>query len=302
MRVSAGIGALWGAATLTFIVINLTGGDTAVAILGGPDALPTEQVLHQVRTEYGLDKPLTEQYVRYLWQLLQGDLGESYTLRIPVVKAIGQQLAATTQLSLCAAVLALAVSIPSAVLTAKRKAWIVSLASGLELVLSSTPSFVLGTLLLLLFSFQLHILPATGTEGWPSLVLPALTLGLPVSALLAQVLRRELDDILEQPFIVMARARGMSDADVRLGRALGHAMIPLVTMSGLLFASFVGLAVVVETLFARQGVGRLLVDATTNKDVPLVLGITLLCAAIYVSVSLVVDLFYLVIDPRVRAS
>lgn len=297
-RLLASIGVLWGAATLTFVSLNVTGGDTALAILGGQNALPTPEVLARVRNEYGLDQPLSIQYLQYLGRLAQGDLGESYRLHIPVSRAIGQQLGATIQLSAWAALLAVSQAIVVAITTAKRARWIGELSSGSELVLLSMPTFVLGILLLLVFSFQLQLLPPAGTQGWQSLVLPTITLALPIGASLSQVLRQELEDILEQPFIVMARARGLSETGVRLVHALRHALIPLVTLSGFIFATLLGGAVITETLFARQGVGRLMIEAATNKDVPLVLGITLLAAVIYVLVNLVVDVLNALIDPR----
>ncbi|WP_220814037.1 ABC transporter permease [Pseudomonas paralcaligenes] len=301
LRLLAGVAVLWGAATLTFVGLNVTGGDPALAILGGPDAMPTAEALAQVRREYGLDQPLAVQYASYLGRLAQGDLGESYRLRIPVTRAIGEHIGATVWLALWAALVAVLLSVVLATLTARRGRHFGALSSGTELVLSSMPSFVLGILLLLVFSFQLRLLPPTGSSGWKTMVLPTLTLALPVAAVLTQVLRQELEDILEQPFIMMARARGLSEAGVRLGHALRHALIPLVTLSGFILASLLGGAVITETLFARQGVGRLMLDAANGKDVPMVLGITLLAALIYVVVNLVVDLLLPLIDPRVNA-
>lgn len=297
-RLLAGVGVLWGAATLTFSMVHLTAGDTAIAILGGPDALPTAEVLAKVRQEYGLDQPLYVQYGHYIGRLLQGDLGESYRLRIPVSRAISQQFGATAKLAASAAIVSVVLSIGLAILTARRARWIRSFSSAGELIVSSMPSFVVGIFLLLLFSFTFPIFPSAGSQGWKSLVLPTFALALPIIAILTQVLRQELEDILEQPFITMARARGLSEAGVRLRHALRHALIPLVTLSGFIFASLLGGAVIAETLFARQGVGRLMVDATTNKDIPVVLGVTLLAAAIYVVVNLVVDLANTLIDPR----
>lgn len=301
-RLAAAVGVLWGAATLTFVTLHLTGGDTALAILGGPDALPTREVLERVRVEYGLDQPLPVQYGRYITRLAVGDLGESYRLRIPVTRAIAQQIGATVQLAFWAGLLAVTLAVVVAVLTARRRRWVGAAVSGTELVLSSVPSFVLGIALLLLFSFTWPIFPASGSRGWASLVLPAITLALPTAAVLAQVLRQELEEVLELPFITMARARGMADAAVRLRHALRHALIPLVTLSGFVFANLLGGAVIVESLFARQGIGRLMVDATTNKDAPVVLGITLLAALIYVVVNLVVDLLNAAVDPRVTTA
>lgn len=300
-RLLAGIGVLWGAATLTFAAINLTGGDTALAILGGPEAMPTPEVMEQVRKEYGLDDPLIVRYGDYLGKLAIGDLGESYRLRIPVLDAITQQLGSTIELALVAGVVSVVLSVLLAILTAGRAPWIRSLTSGLELTITSAPSFVVGILLLLVFSFYFHWFPAAGADGWKALVLPTFSLALPLIGVLTQVLRQELEDILEQPFIVMARARGMSEAGVRLHHALKHVMVPLTTLSGFIFASLLGGAVVVEMLFARQGVGRLMLDAANTKDIPIVLGITLLAALIYVVVNLLVDIANALIDPRRQA-
>lgn len=301
-RLVAGVGVLWGAATLTFVAINATAGDPAIAILGGAEAMPTPAVLASVRKDYHLDRPLYEQYLLWLGRLARGDLGDSYRLRIPVARAIGQQLGATVELALLAGSLSLITAVLLAILTARRPRWVRQTSSGAELVVSSMPGFVLGIVLLLVFSFRLHWLPASGENGWKTLILPVLTLAIPLVAVLTQVLRHELEDILEQPFITTARARGLSETGVRLGHALRHALIPLVTLSGFIFASLFGGAVIVETLFARQGVGRLMVDAASNKDVPLVLGVTMLAAGTYVMVNLTVDLINAFVDPRVTTN
>lgn len=298
LRLLAGLGVLWGVATLTFLAVSLSGGDTALAILGGPEALPTPELLARVRAEYGLDQPLIVQYGDYLGRLLQGDLGESYRLRIPVAQAIGEQIGATVQLSISAAIVAIVLALACAILTANRASWVRSLASGSELVISSSPSFVIGIVLLLVFSFHWHWLPPSGSVGWRSLILPTVALALPLAAVLTQLLRQSLEDTLEHSFIAMARARGLSETAVRLRHALRHALVPLVTLAGFIFASLLGGAVVIELLFARQGLGRLMLDATSNKDVPMVLGVTLLAAAVYVVVNLAVDLINRWIDPR----
>jgi peptide/nickel transport system permease protein len=300
-RLATGIAVLWGAATLTFIAINAAEGDTALSILG-EEAMPTRAVLERVRSDYGLDRPLSEQYFMYVGRLARGDLGQSYRLRIPVVKAIGQQLGATAALTLAASVTALVFAITAAVLTARRGRGLRSFTSGAEVAVSSVPPFLLGILLLLIFSFGVPLFPWSGSQGWQSLVLPTLTLALPIGAVLAQVLRQELEEILEQPFIVTARTRGMSDVGVRLWHALRHALIPLTTMTGFIVAGLLGGAVIVESLFARQGVGQLMIEAANNRDVPVVLGVTLLAAFVYVVVNLVVDLLYTLIDPRARVT
>ena len=300
-RLLSGLGVLWGAATLTFLAVNLSAGDPAMAILGGPGAMPSAELIAKVRAEYGLDQPLIVQYGQYLGRLAQGDLGDSYNLRKPVGQVIASKLGATAQLSLSAAALAVLLAVVVAVLSANRAPWIRSLVSGTELVVSSAPSFVIGLILLLVFAFGWHLLPPSGSNGWRALILPSVALALPVAAVLSQVLRQSLEDILEQPFIAMARARGLSETGVRLKHALRHALVPLVTLAGFVFASLLGGAVVIELLFSRQGIGRLMLDAAVSKDVPLLLGITLLAAAIYVVVNFLVDLINHWVDPRAKA-
>jgi peptide/nickel transport system permease protein len=297
-RLLSGLVVLWGAATLTFVALNLTGGDMAIAILGGPDALPTPAAIAQVRHDYGLDQPLPLQYLHYLGRLLHGDLGESYRLHIPVSQAIAEQIGATGALAGLSCLLAVVISVVTATLTARRAPALRRVANATELVLTSTPLFVLGIVLLLALSFGLHLFPVGGDHGWRSLVLPVLTIGIWMSALLTQVLRQSLEEVLEQPFILMARARGMSDAAVRLAHALRHACVPLITLAGFIFASLMSEAMIVETLFARPGVGRLLTDAATNSDVPVVVGVTLLAATTFVIVNLVVDALNALVDPR----
>jgi peptide/nickel transport system permease protein len=301
-RLLAGVGVIWGAATLTFVALNITGGDPAIAILGGDQAMPTPASLARVRADYHLDKPIYQQYFYYLERLSRGDLGESYRLRIPVAQAIAQQIGPTVRLALCAGCLALVASISIAIFTARRSRWVRGVSSAAELVGSSIPNFVVGILLLLLFSFRLRWFPATGEGSWKALVLPTLTIAIPTLGVITQVLRHELEEILEQPFIATARARGLSETAVRLHHALRHSLGPLVTLAGSYFGILLGGAVITETLFARQGVGRLVADATMNKDVPMVLGVTLLAAASYVAINLIVDLINTALDPRTHVS
>jgi peptide/nickel transport system permease protein len=297
-RLIAGIGVLWGAATLTFLVLYFTPGDQAQAIVGGENAAPTPEVIAQVTAEYGLDKPWYAQYLSHLGRILHGDLGTSYRLHTPVTQAIGEQAGATLELALAAAVVGFTLSTVVALATAKRRRWIRGIASGSELVVASTPSFWLGILLLTVFSFGLRLFPATGSHGFQSLVLPALALALPIAGVLGHVLRETLEEVLDEPFIVSARTRGLADLTVRLRHALRHALVPLVTMTGYCVGALLGGAVITETLFVRQGVGQLMLNAVTNKDIPMVLGIVVFASVVYVVVNLLVDIGYTVIDPR----
>jgi peptide/nickel transport system permease protein len=300
-RLLAGAGVMWGAATLSFIALHATAGDAALSTVAGQGANPTQAVLERVRHDFGLDKPLHQQYLDYLGRLLRGDLGESYQQRIPVAKAIGQQLGPTVQLAVSAAAVAVVLAIVVALATARRRPWIGSLASGIEQVLAATPTFVLGLVLLIIFSFKARLLPVAGNDGLASLILPTVTLALPTAAVLVQVLRAELEEVLEQPFILTARTRGMRDAAVRTHHALRHALVQIVTMSGYVIGSLLGGAVITETLFVRQGVGQLMLNAVNTKDIPLVLGVVVFAALVYVVVNLLVDIGYTIIDPRLVA-
>jgi peptide/nickel transport system permease protein len=298
-RLVAGVGVLWGAATAAFVALHATAGDAALSTVSGQGADPTQAVLDQVRADYGLNLPLWQQYLDYLGKLVHGDLGQSYQQRIPVSQAITGQLGPTVQLAVGAAVVAVLIAVVTAVLTAKRGPWLRSLTTGVELVTASMPTFVLGLVLLLVFAIGLKWLPVSGQDGVRSLVLPTFTLALPIAAVLAQVLRSELEDVLEQPFVLTARARGMRDATVRFRHALRHALIPLATMAGYVLGGLLGGAVITESLFNRQGIGQLMLTATTNKDIPLVIGVIVFAAFVYVVVNLLVDIVYTVIDPRV---
>ncbi len=302
VRVATGVLVIWGAATLTFLTIHIMPGDPVQAIVGGENAAPTAAVLAQVRRQYGFDQPLVVQYARYLGGLLRGDLGVSYQMHQPVSVVIGQQLGATVQLAVAAGAVAIGLALVVALLTANRRRAVRSTASGAELILASTPSFWLGLLLLAAFSYGLHWFPSIGNRGPASLVLPTVMIALPIAAVVSQVLRTALEDALEQPFIVTARARGLGEAAVRVGHALRHALTPLVTMAGFVVGGLFGGAVIAESLFSRQGLGRILLTAVTSQDMPVVLGIVLLSAAVYVVVNIVVDLLYPIIDPRLKGA
>jgi peptide/nickel transport system permease protein len=302
-RLVAAAGVIWCAATLTFLAISTTNGDTAILLLGGPEAVPTPETLERVRRDYNLDKPVIEQYALYLARLTRGDLGESYRLNIPVTQAIEEQLGATTTLVVSAVLAAIVMSLSVAVLTAGRDHWIARLLSGVELTIAAMPSFIIGIGLLVIFAFELRLLPsAADPTDWTTMILPVSTLALPMAARLTQLLRRDLELVFEQSFITTARARGLSHGAVCLHHALRHALVPVVTVVGLLFSQMFGATVIVELLFGHQGLGRLLADSVTNKDVPVVLGITILVAIVCTIATLVVDVVYTLIDPRLTTA
>lgn len=302
VRIASAVAVLWGVTTVTWLIVYLIPGDPAYAALGGGLANPTAATLRAIRIEFGFNRPMWQQYLSFIGKAVRGNFGESYVNKQPATEVIGQQALATVELAVAAGVLAILIAIVVALTTANRRIRLIRSASvTAELVLASVPTFWLGLLLLMLFSYHFHLLPAIGNAGLPALVLPALTLALPLAAVLSQVLRNVLEDVFEQPFVLSARARGLNDAGVRLRHVLRHALIPLCTMAGFLVASLFGGAVVTETLFSRQGLGRLLLESVQAKDMPVVVGEVVLSAAVYVVINLIVDLLYPVIDPRLRS-
>lgn len=301
-RLLSGVLVLWGAATVTFFALHIPRGDPALMLLGGVEANPTPEVLAQVRSDWGFDQHIFIQYFGYISRLATGDLGVSYQQRMTVVDAISTQLAPTVQLALTAAAVSILLTLVVSLATAKRGPLVTSVTSNTCVVLASIPGFVIGILLLFLFAAIIPLFPSSGTEGVSRLVLPVVTLALSISATLIQVLRTELDEVLEQPFILTARTRGLSLASAKLKHALRHALLPIATMSGFIIANLLGGAVLIETVFSRQGIGRVALEAVQSQDVPLVIGVVLFAAFVFVLVNFIVDLLYTVIDPRLETT
>jgi peptide/nickel transport system permease protein len=300
-RVAEAVLLLLAVGTIVFFLEHLVPGDPAVAILGGAAAHPTQPAVEAVTQQYGFDRPLLAQYGSFLAGLLRLDFGESYTLKQPVLSAIAGQLGPTLALTLAALAIAWKLSIVSTLATAGRRGVWGRIGSGIEVVAAALPQFWLGLVLLLAFAVRLHWFPVIDS-GIAGLVLPALTLAIPLAGFLGQVTRDEFDSKLGQPFVVFARARGMSDAAVRARHVLRHAALPGISLSGWGLGSLVSGAVVAEVVFARQGIGQLLVAAVNSQDLPLVIGITFVVALVYVVANLLTDLAYVLVDPRLRAT
>lgn len=297
-RLALAVLVLWGAATLSFLGLHLLPGNTAELIAGGLHAPSPKQVAY-VTHEYGFNRPLLDQYGRFLWNLLQGHFGTSYQLNQPVTKVIGSQLWPSAQLALGGAAIALVLAVVVALATAGRpRARAVS--NPVELLFLSTPQFWVGILLLTAFSFRLHWFPVIGNGGIRSLILPWITLALPVASVFTIVMREGLDRALEQPFALTVRARGATEWRLRLRHALRHALLPVLTISGVTLGQLLGGIVVLEEVFARQGIGQVAVTAVENRDFPVVVGIVVLATVAFVVINSVVDLLYQVVDPRLR--
>ncbi|MCI2958573.1 ABC transporter permease [Agromyces atrinae] len=290
---------LWGAATLAFLTLRLIPGDP-VDVMLGPQAQVSEAVKQGIREDLGLDRPPVVQYVDYLARLVQGDLGMSYQLRMPVVDVIGRQLGATVQLTALALALAVVVALVVAVVARGRT--LRSISAAVELVVVSAPVFWIGLVLLTIFSFTLHWFPVAGGSGLPGLVLPAVTLALPISALLSQVLRDGLERAEQQPFATTVRARGASEVRLVGVHTLRHAATNALTLTAYLIGSLLGGAVLVETVFGRPGIGRVTLTAITDRDMPVVMGIILMSALVFVIVNLLVDLAHRALDPRIAVN
>jgi peptide/nickel transport system permease protein len=288
---------LWGAATLAFLVLHLAPGDP-VDILLGAQTQATDETKTAIRSEMGLDKPLLVQYLGYLGHLAHGDLGTSYRLGQPVSAVLAQQLPPTIALASSAFVLAVVIALLISLLAHGRVA--TAIAGLLELVAISSPGFWTGLLLLTVFSFHLHWFPVAGGSGPGGLVLPALTMALPIAGILSQLLRHGLDVAAQQPFVLTARARGLTPAQVTGRHTLRHAALPATTFAAYIVGSLLGGAVIVEQLFGRPGIGRVTLDAVTNRDLPVLMAVVVLAAIVFILVNIVVDLLYPLLDPRLR--
>ena len=288
---------IWGAATAGFLALKLIPGDP-VEVMLGVQAQVSEETKDAIRRDWGLDQPVLVQYFQYLGRLVRGDLGQSYQLRQPVAETIGSQAGPTLALTGLAILFAVLLAGATALLVRGRR-W-KSVVGLLELVLVSSPTFWIGLVLIAVFGFGLHWFPVTSTRGFAALVLPALTLALPISGILSQVLRQGLDAASTQPFVLTARSRGVGHTRLVLRHTLRHASADGITLTAYLLGSVLGGVVLVETVFGRAGLGRVTLRAITDRDLPVVLGIIVLSAATFAVINLLVDASYRFIDPRQR--
>ncbi|MGI6246553.1 MAG: ABC transporter permease [Pseudochelatococcus sp.] len=303
-RIIQAIFVLWLAYTVSYIILYVLPGDTLVYLLATNDtqidALSAEE-LQKVKEYYGLDKGPVEQYLSNLTGILQGDFGTSATKSQSVNEIVFSRLPSTALLGAVSVVFALVIGLTVAI-AATYVQWkpLRVLLSRLPVLGVSLPSFWVGLLLIQVVAFGLGWLPSSGSKGWQTLILPSITMALPSAAMLAQVLIRSLSDTLREPYIQTAKAKGISHFAVYTRHALKNAALPTLTILGLLVGATVTGAVTTETVFSRAGIGRLAQEAVLAQDVPVVLAIVVIAAAAFVVVNLIVDLLYLVVDPRVR--
>ena len=298
-RLIAALPVLWGVATLVFIVMRVLPGDPAALMLS--EAGGSAEAIAALRAELGLDDPLPIQYGRYLLDLLRGNLGTSLLTRRPVVTTIAEQLPSTIQLAIAAMCIAVGLgTLLGVVAAAKRDTWIDTLTTTISVTGVSVPIFWSALLLIWLFSLRLGWLPATGQGGISHLIMPALVLGFATAGAIARLVRSSLLEVFTQDFINTARAKGLREITLLERHALKNAFIPVITVIGLQFGFLLGGTVVIETIFSRQGIGRLVVNAILWKDLPVVQGVALLAALVYTVINLTIDIVYAFLDPRIR--
>jgi len=305
-RVVSLVPVLFVVAVVVFLLIHVTPGDPARVLLG-QDATP-EQV-QNLRHEMGLDRPLGVQFILWLGRAFHGDLGISLFQRIPVTADIIQHAGPTVTLSLMAITVSLLIGIPAGVVSAVfRNSWVDQGSLALAMLGAAVPSFWLGLSLIVVFAVNLGWLPSSGYrtpgEGFGLslhyLILPALALGLPNSSLIIRFTRSSLLDVIGNDYIRTARAKGVSERGVIFHHALRNALVPILTVVGLTFAALMGGAVVTETVFSLPGVGQLVVSSVLRRDYPVIQGVILMVATVYVMINLAVDLLYFLVDPRVK--
>jgi peptide/nickel transport system permease protein len=307
-RLAEAIPVLLLASVLVFSVLHLVPGDPIDAMIGAAsfgigDRAAQEQLVAQLREQLGLNDPLPLQYVRWLWNAAHLDLGESFIRHQPVVKLIGDRLPSTVELAATALALSVVLGVVLGLIAAvKRNTPIDRLVMFFSLGGVSIPSFFFAMLLILLFSVTFGLLPATGSGSIDRLILPALVLGYEGTGLIARLTRASLLDVLGREYMRTAHAKGLGPRTALLRHAMRNALIPVVTIVGLQLGRLLAGSVIVETVFARQGIGQLAIDSIIAKDYPVVQGVILLTATSYVIANLLVDISYGFINPRIRTA
>jgi len=298
-RVLAVVPVLFGVTLAVFSMLFLVPGDPVKMMLA--EFVTNPDQVAQMRAQLHLDEPILQQYGRFVANAARGDLGTSIRSRRPVTTEIGENVASTAQLAVAAMLVAVAVGVPLGLLAAlSRNSWLDVASMGTALLGVSMPSFWLGLLLIFAFSLHLAWFPATGGGDLRHLVLPSITLGTIAAAIIARLTRSSMLEVLGQDYVRTARAKGLGGFGVVVRHALKNALIPIITIFGLQFGNLLAGAVIVETVFSRPGLGRLIVGGILAKDFPLVQGTVLFVATAYVLINVLVDLAYAYADPRIR--
>ncbi|MCQ9389564.1 ABC transporter permease [Brevibacterium sp. 50QC2O2] len=300
-RLVAAIPTLIGVTLVLFLVLRVLAGDPVTVLLAGGQSTP--EVEAELRQQFGLDKPLWLQYLVFVGGIFKGDLGLSYATRLPVADLLLGQILPTLALALSAAVVSALIGIILGSLAAMFKgSWVDSVIRVISLLNTSMPSFWVGLLLIVVFAFGLGWFPATGSDGFNTLVLPAIALGLSAAGTVARLVRNSVVDVLGENFVTALHAKGLSMGAIVVKHVLRNAIIPTVTIVGLQLGNLVAGAVIVEAVFSRQGLGQMLVQGVASSDFPVIQAVVLVIAVIYILINILVDLSYAVIDPRVKTA
>ncbi len=287
-----------GVVTLVFLLIHLVPGDPVQAMLGEHATATDLQVL---RIQLGLDQPLPVQWYTYIFNLLQGDLGQSLYSKQPINEILLQRIPATLELAVAALIVAIIIALPLGSIAAIRRDSVYDHGAMMfSLIGVSIPNFWMGPLLIIIFSLQLGWLPVSGRDGLDSLILPAITLGTALAAILARMVRSTLLEVLQEDYIRTARAKGLTQFKIITHHALRNTSLPIITIIGLQLGHLLGGAVITEMIFSWAGVGQLTVEAIQRRDYPVVQACVLLISVVYVLVNTLTDILYAVLDPRVR--
>lgn len=305
-RILSLIPVLFVVSVVVFLLVHITPGDPASVMLG-PEASPQE--VAELQEKLGLNRPILEQYVTWVGDIFKGDLGTSLFMKQPVLTAFLEHLGPTFSLAIMAQLFAIVLAIPLGVLSAKfRGSFLDQTFMGVSLVGISVPSFLLGLFLILLFGVELRLLPVAGYKPLAAgldvhiryLILPAIALGSMQAALIARMTRSSMLDVLSANFIKTARAKGVKEFIITMKHSLRNAFIPILTIIGQTFGTLVAGAAVVETVFNIPGIGQLIINSVERRDFEVIQGVVLLIAVSYVTINLVIDLLYGIVDPRLR--
>lgn len=299
-RCAQAVVVVFGVSLVVFLLARLAPGDPVTLMLA--ETASPQQIV-EARHHYGLDRPLPVQYALFLGNALRGDLGESLYYKQPALRVVLEAFPLTCLLALTALGLALLVALPLGVLAAVRRDTIWDyLAVGLAVLGQAAPAYWVGIMLILIFSVRLGILPTSGNATPQALILPAVTLGAALMAVLTRLTRAGMLDVLSEDYIRTARAKGLRERVTIMRHGLRNVLIPLVTVVGLQLGSLLGGAVIIEQVFAWPGVGRLAVTAITSRDYPIIQATVLLVSCVFVAVNLLVDIGYALLDPRIHYS
>lgn len=298
-RLVAMVPVLLGVTLVIYLILNMAPGDPAKVILGEQ---ATPEQIAELREEMGLNDPVLVQYARYIFNLVQGDMGESYNSGLKCNVEIFARFPNTLRLTICAISLAVILALPIGIVAAvKQNSIFDGVSMFIALIGLSMPVFWLGLLLILFFSLRLGWFPSSGAEGWKSLVLPTVTLGFQQMASIARVTRSSMLEVIRADYIRTARAKGVAESKVITKHALKNALIPTVTVVGLQFGGMLGGSVMTESVYAWPGVGRLMVQSINKRDIPMVLGCVIMFSVTSSVVNLLVDVLYGFIDPRIKS-